>query len=221
MTKYRLEQLRLYMISKLNVLEDQYYRGKLISHHKTKRIKQLYLQHYKSNPLEDFNTDLKLGNLLKVINNNYVYFIGNIEYKIVKIGFSSNPQNRLKSLQTGCPYKLKILKKIEGNSHLEKDYHKIFKDFNMEGEWFELRGELLDFVNKTQNITKKPILKEGEWIKVTPQIIEATRNSNNAFTKNSVKALGLKFPLKKGWKNRLIGKMINKETYYKNLTLIK
>lgn len=70
-----------------------------------------------------------------------IYFItaGN---KHVKIGYSANPEKRLKELQTGNPLKLKLVTTIPGSYETEKALHLYFTRNKREGEWFHLTGEL-------------------------------------------------------------------------------
>lgn len=70
----------------------------------------------------------------------FVYFaaIGDPYITHVKIGFTSkNPRARVASLQTGCPFKLKLLGYVFGNEPREAELHDVLKDYRCEGEWFE------------------------------------------------------------------------------------
>ena len=67
-----------------------------------------------------------------------VYFIGNKEYNICKIGFSKRPYRRIKTIQDSIPFKLEIFDIIEGDFELEKMLHLKNKDFLIKGEWFQL-----------------------------------------------------------------------------------
>lgn len=68
-----------------------------------------------------------------------VYVIGNQDF--VKVGFSTNVQKRLKSIQTGCPYPLSILKVFKGlDMTNEKVFHQKLKKHKTVGEWF-IRNE--------------------------------------------------------------------------------
>jgi hypothetical protein len=72
----------------------------------------------------------------------YVYFIGNVSHKILKIGFTTriNISKRIKELQTGSPYVLSLFKSIKGNTVIEKLYHSALYKYslNPNGEWFRL-----------------------------------------------------------------------------------
>lgn len=75
-----------------------------------------------------------------------IYFIGNIENKVCKIGYSNNIPERLKALQTSCPFDLEILKTSCSLYKKEREYHKKFLKLNIRGEWFKLEGDLNDYI---------------------------------------------------------------------------
>lgn len=56
----------------------------------------------------------------------------------VKIGRSSNPAKRLQELQTGSPYRLRLLASFEGKGPMELGLHRDLERFRlkMKGEWF-------------------------------------------------------------------------------------
>lgn len=107
-----------------------------------------------------------------------VYFISNQQY--VKIGFSKNVESRMSSLQTASPTKLTLLFSIDGDTYTESKLHEYFKDFRMEGEWFDilslniteqyLYDNILDLVMKVEedvveektNLWKYKLTKEVE-----------------------------------------------------------
>lgn len=64
----------------------------------------------------------------------------------VKIGFSTQPMDRLQSLQTSHPDKLEILCTIAGSRDTERDMHKRFAKFHVRGEWFRMSSEITAFV---------------------------------------------------------------------------
>lgn len=68
----------------------------------------------------------------------YVYIIGNKENDFCKVGISEKPYQRLKTLQTACPYELEILEVYKANSIDESNLHSILieKNLHTQGEWF-------------------------------------------------------------------------------------
>lgn len=75
----------------------------------------------------------------------YIYVISANEAGPVKIGFSKNPEARLRQLQTGHASPLKLFHKelIEGYDvrHVEKTIHKQIRYKRISGEWFSLPVE--------------------------------------------------------------------------------
>ena len=85
----------------------------------------------------------------------YVYFI-NDGHGHMKIGISNNPEKRLRSIQTGNPYKLSIdrvekYSTYEDAFRRETELHNKFKDYNLHGEWFDT--VLVDLFSKFSSPT--------------------------------------------------------------------
>jgi excisionase family DNA binding protein len=70
-----------------------------------------------------------------------VYFIGG-DHGPIKIGRAMNPEGRLRDLQCGYPYELKILAACEGSAGVEQGYHRQFASCRLSGEWFERTPDL-------------------------------------------------------------------------------
>ena len=73
-----------------------------------------------------------------------VYFISDGD--CIKIGKSDNVERRLKEFQTGNSKKLSVVRTIPCKSpkeayDLEFFFHKMFKPFKQNGEWYKLGGE--------------------------------------------------------------------------------
>lgn len=67
----------------------------------------------------------------------HTYFIRGKQTGMVKIGAASNPQNRLKELQTGSPEPLELVAVIRGGGlKIEREMHELFAPFRSHGEWF-------------------------------------------------------------------------------------
>lgn len=87
------------------------------------------------------------------VNRDIVYFIGNVEEKIVKIGTTKNKVDlRLKGIQTGNPHKLTVFKTIPGNKQIETMYHLALHKYNLNGEWFRLVPVVIQFCQLTEVI---------------------------------------------------------------------
>ena len=73
---------------------------------------------------------------------------------LYKIGVSKNAKKRLKQVQTGCPYKIKILKvydskyafKIESSIHRRLKNRNLseYEEYDIRGEWFVLNEEFIE-----------------------------------------------------------------------------
>lgn len=104
----------------------------------------------------------------------YVYLIkaGHKKTDPVKIGYSKDPEDRLKSLQTGNPIKLQLYMKIKCNDEaharrLERTLHEMLGTQNLRNEWFRLKytqiptllekfanNEAYDQIEYTKNLTQ-------------------------------------------------------------------
>lgn len=74
-----------------------------------------------------------------------VYFI--TDKKNIKIGYSKNPNKRIKQLNTGNAKKLMLIGYMNGDKNKEKELHCQFSQDRSNGEWFSPSDELLDFIN--------------------------------------------------------------------------
>lgn len=81
----------------------------------------------------------------------YVYLIQASESKNLKIGFSSNPDRRIKKLQTGNKEKLSMIGLIRGGAKTEKMLHKMFASYRERGEWFRNSEEIRSFFDISRN----------------------------------------------------------------------
>jgi len=78
----------------------------------------------------------------------HLYLIQSGHTGAVKVGRSSDPPARLKQLQTGCPYPLRLILVLPDQGHLERALHRrLARGRTLGGEeWFshEVLGELPD-----------------------------------------------------------------------------
>lgn len=79
----------------------------------------------------------------------YIYFVSD-NSETVKIGFSKNPWARLSDLRVSRPG-LQLLGSVQGTLYDEKNMHKQYDSFRLQGEWFRLDGELLEFLSGLAN----------------------------------------------------------------------
>lgn len=68
-----------------------------------------------------------------------LYIIQSKNTGAIKIGISKNVEKRLSQMQTGSPYELKVILKIEKGGRLEKQLHETLKKHRTTSankEWF-------------------------------------------------------------------------------------
>lgn len=85
-----------------------------------------------------------------------IYIISDGEY--IKIGISSDPEERLKNLQTGNPRELELLTCFPGSKILEKELHNLFESCEGVGEWFKLKTGDIEIINKISRKIKEEIV---------------------------------------------------------------
>ena len=73
-----------------------------------------------------------------------------------KIGYSTNPKNRLNQLQTGSAFSVNLLASLEGTMEDERNLHKKFKNFKLKGEWFDYCTEIKEYFNVEDQIKMYP-----------------------------------------------------------------
>lgn len=78
----------------------------------------------------------------------YVYFIFAPDVDRVKIGISKQPNRRLQALQRSSPVDLELLGIFPGTEDEESRLHSHFAKYLYRDEWFEVRGELLDWIEE-------------------------------------------------------------------------
>lgn len=111
---------------------------------KNKNLENMYMAMFKRNPVDDYVKDKELVKEELKTKQGKIYLIGNVQNKVVKIGYSKTPRQRLKKLQTGSPYSLTIFKTFNGTLDIENKLHKKYKNQKLNGEWFKMEGRLLE-----------------------------------------------------------------------------
>lgn len=74
-----------------------------------------------------------------------IYLIACNKMNYCKIGYSSNPENRLTQLQTSNPFSLELVSTKEGSLDDEKNIHKLFDKYRLSGEWFDYSKEIKEY----------------------------------------------------------------------------
>lgn len=81
----------------------------------------------------------------------HIYFIRAGESGPIKIGFSTNPEQRLRTLQTAHTDKLTMLHCQIGTKADEARLHRKFRNIHVKGEWFAPEDVLLEFIQKRKS----------------------------------------------------------------------
>lgn len=101
-----------------------------------------------------------------------VYLINAVDTNLYKVGYTNKDVNfRMKALQTGCPYKLKLIHSVNGSVHHEKKIHEFWDHLRTNGEWFEFKTEFvlekirsqMDSINVEQE-NNFELIKHKEYI---------------------------------------------------------
>ncbi|KKK58276.1 hypothetical protein LCGC14_3046080 [marine sediment metagenome] len=74
-----------------------------------------------------------------------IYFI-QAENDLIKIGYTNDVKQRLRTLRTMSPERLNLMKTIKGDQKQETLLHRRFKHLRSHGEWFRSEQELLDYI---------------------------------------------------------------------------
>lgn len=92
----------------------------------------------------------------------FIYITGSTETNIYKIGLSSNPEQRVKTINGSSNQKNDYQKIYEvHNMNLsEKSLHLKFKEQRLNGEWFKLTQEDLDWIEENAAIYVDPRIKQ-------------------------------------------------------------
>jgi hypothetical protein len=106
-------------------------------------------------------------------NQAYIYFFSvvvnqHMKEEYVKIGHTVNPEQRLKTLQTGCPLEINIEALLLVYSQdlaqlAETSIHKKLKLNRVKGEWFRLDSRLHRFIKCELKYLGFNGVNYGEW----------------------------------------------------------
>ena len=72
----------------------------------------------------------------------------------IKVGFSRNIHRRIRSLEQGMPYSMKLIAFLPGDMADEQRIHKALKRADVEpelkGEWYRPEGKVAEYINKNR-----------------------------------------------------------------------
>jgi hypothetical protein len=96
-----------------------------------------------------------------------VYFIQEGADGPIKIGYSADPQQRIRQLQTGARAQLHMLRTIEGSMGVERRLHRQFAHLRLRGEWFKPEPELLAYIAGEQRTGLRHLITQ--WRRDNPR----------------------------------------------------
>lgn len=85
-----------------------------------------------------------------------IYFVQTSDNRFIKIGKANDPSQRLASLQTGSPVRLKLIGAVPGGHETEHAVHQRFQALRTYGEWFRASDDLLDYITQSLATQKVP-----------------------------------------------------------------
>lgn len=90
----------------------------------------------------------------------FIYFLQSETNDRIKIGYTVDIHNRIQGLQTEKKDKLVLLLMVPGNFGYETFLHKMFKQHNIEGEWFNPDPEILEYMDNLKELDKADTARE-------------------------------------------------------------
>lgn len=81
-----------------------------------------------------------------------IYFVDGGD--LIKIGFTTNMDRRMKALQAHSPCRLRIILVVQGSRIREAALHEKFAHLRMHGEWFKADLELHNFIRSLEGEAK-------------------------------------------------------------------
>jgi hypothetical protein len=82
----------------------------------------------------------------RIKSQSFVYVVQNLVTKNIKVGISSAPYERTKSMQTGCDCKLQLLCFFSGDLEDEQKIHQDLCEYSIHGEWFLFSTQVQEYL---------------------------------------------------------------------------
>lgn len=119
----------------------------------------------------------------------WVYFITEgSRRQAMKIGFSVDPQRRLKSIQTDNPSPIKMIGMVPAFKEHEKWLHKLLKPWRIRGEWYSCDQTIFDFIRDVTKFSDNPLILHKQKTKLSlkekTRILRAPQDRNMACMMN-------------------------------------
>lgn len=78
----------------------------------------------------------------------FVYFILSEEFRVIKVGISSDPHGRFAAIQSACPLRLELLYWFPGERKDERELHEALSPWGIRGEWFGISQGSIEILNE-------------------------------------------------------------------------
>jgi hypothetical protein len=156
------------VLNRFNIIKSEFIRD---TSGKIKKHSRIFLLNEST---ENIDTFYYPENTNFITNGKFVYFVeGN---KLIKIGKTWNLKKRMCSLNSASPIELKLIGYCETKypDNLEQYLHKLFEDYRIRGEWFNLTKEdIYNIIQKelihNSNIGYSPD-EEGDYFEIKKSI---------------------------------------------------
>jgi hypothetical protein len=111
-----------------------------------------------SHNINDFDNGVKISDLP------YVYVLATEDFKFIKIGTTKSIKQRIRNIQSGCPFPLNFWTCIRTPKakEVEKYLHSAYSKYRTNGEWFCLPDNKLDELLKFTINTNKHVREVKE-----------------------------------------------------------
>jgi hypothetical protein len=124
-----------------------------------------------------------------------VYFITCRQTGMVKIGCAYDPFDRLKTLQSGSPTKLKIEALLKGSYKRERELHKLLAKHRVRGEWFRISPEIEAIIKEVARPTRIKLLAERRGGPLNLDEMDDEPSAKAASIPRSIPGVGFPDPL--------------------------
>lgn len=88
-----------------------------------------------------------------------VYVLTTRQFEYIKIGRTKHLKQRMRNIQSGCPFALALWLSIRTtkDAEIEKHLHHSMRHVHLRGEWFEPKVEDLDYLLSFFDLTNKNV----------------------------------------------------------------
>ena len=100
----------------------------------------------------------------------------------IKVGIAMDVEKRVRSIQTGCPVPISVLKVYEKSNEVEERMiHALLGDLRTNGEWFLLTDELVSILNYAGTVSELIQALEQRHYMLSKYTGENVKNTENFF----------------------------------------